>query len=94
MARTLARFTVPDFGSFIQVFGAMDVYLREHGGCGAQVFQDEKDRHKVILLAEWNTLDDARHFYESAKFREASKRAGTKGAPEITYLREAERVPA
>ena len=51
-------------------------------------------RHKVedyVLLFEWDSLDNARRFLESEELRQAMKKAGVSGQPDVHFLKEGQR---
>jgi hypothetical protein len=47
----------------------------------------------VVIVLEWNNLEEARRFAQSEALREAMQRHGVVGQPDIYFLEEAEEVP-
>ena len=50
------------------------------------------DPNEVVILFEWDTLENARSFAESQETREAMKRGGLTGPLELGFLEEVERT--
>jgi uncharacterized protein (DUF1330 family) len=48
----------------------------------------------VVLVAEYENLEKARQLFQSQEYREAIKRAGVSGPPEISFLNEVDRLSA
>ena len=95
MVRALVHATVKDFDVWYKAFLDMRSTTTPQGMVGTpEVFQDERDLHRVFILSQWNTADDARRFYDSSTIRDAQKRSGVRGNLEITYLREVQPVTA
>lgn len=66
--------------------------LRKAGGAKSyQIFCTEDDPNHLVVLIEWNTLDNAREYYQSDKFRKAQKSSGVLGPPEMYFLKEVEK---
>ena len=51
--------------------------MRKRSGARSyQIFQAEDDPNHVMVLLEWDTLDNARRYFQSEKFKEAQKDSG------------------
>lgn len=91
MPYLLERHEVRDYERWREVFDA-DAAGREAAGCrGARVFRNAEDPQEVVVLFEWNSLENARRRIESAtldrKFEEAGVRGGI-GRTEFYLLEE------
>ena len=60
------------------------------GEKGHQIFRSTDDPNTVVVLIEWENLDNVRKYYQSEKFKEAQPKAGVIGTPEIYFLEEVE----
>ena len=61
----------------------------ERGRAG-QVAIIDGDANRIVHFSEWNSLANARRFFESPELVEIRRKAGVK-APEFIYLDEIER---
>jgi heme-degrading monooxygenase HmoA len=94
MPYLLERHEVRNFDRWREVF---DAEGRKAAGCrGARVFRNAENPQQVVVLFEWNSLENARRRIESAtlsrKFDEARVSGGI-GQTEF-YLLEEEAEPA
>jgi len=94
MPYTLVRITVEDFAKFKPVFDGAAALRKAHGSKGVRVLRSVDRPNEVVLLAEYDDLGKARQLFQSQEFREATKRAGVTGPPEIHFLDEVDRLPA
>jgi heme-degrading monooxygenase HmoA len=76
------------------VFDEAATLRKEYGSKGVQVFRSVDKPNEVVLVAEYENLDKARQLFQSQEFREATKRAGVVGAPEVNFLDEVDRLSA
>jgi len=89
----LARIKVEDYAKWKSGFsGAEGTAMRKASGAKSyQIFCTEDDPNHLIILLEWDRLDNARKYFQSDKFREAQKSAGVLGPPEMYFLKEVEK---
>ena len=59
---------------------------------GTQVFRSAENPNEVVILLEWDSLENARRFTQSDDLRAAMQRAGVTGPPDIYFLEEADRT--
>lgn len=65
--------------------------LRQAAGeISYQLLRHEGDENHIVHFSVWDSLDNARRFFESPDLVEIRKQAGVK-APEFLYLHELER---
>jgi heme-degrading monooxygenase HmoA len=83
---------VEDFDKWKSGFsGPEGVAMRKAaGGKSHQIFHPADDPNTVVVLIEWDNLDNARKYFQSKEFREAQPRAGVIGMPEVHFLEEVE----
>ena len=65
-------------------------HRREAGEISYQVLKYEKDANKIVHFSVWNSLDNAKQFFESPKLVQIRIEAGVK-SPEFIYLEEIEK---
>jgi heme-degrading monooxygenase HmoA len=94
MPHALVRITVEDFAKWRPVFEEAATLRKAHGSKGVQIFRSVDKPNEVVLVAEYEELEKARQLFQSPEFREATKRAGVLGSPEVSFLDEVGRVPA
>ena len=66
---------------------------RESGSKGGLLFRNADDPNEVVILLEWDDLENARQFAQSEDLREIMQRYGVVGQPDIYFLEEVEEVP-
>ena len=95
MPYIMGRLKVRDFNMWYSGFSSPDsAAIRKRSGARSyQIFQAEDDPNHVVVLLEWDTLDNARRYFQSEKFKEAQKDSGVTGLPEMFFLREVEKGP-
>lgn len=81
---------VEDYESWKTGFDAAAKLRKSAGEIEYQVLQDEKDQNRVVHFSKWQSLEQARSFFESDEVAEIRKNLGVK-APEFCYLNEAVR---
>jgi heme-degrading monooxygenase HmoA len=68
---------------------------RKAGGCkGTHVFRNAENPNEIVILLEWDELENARQFIQSEDLREAMQRAGVADQPDIYILDDAGRTSA
>jgi quinol monooxygenase YgiN len=63
---------------------------KEAGEISYQLMRYDTDANAIVHFSVWNSLDNARRFFESPVLVEIRKQAGVK-APDFIYLEEIER---
>ena len=88
MAHVLAKFSVESYAKWRPIFNANES-VRAQAGCqSAQVFRDGNNPFEILILFEWDELENARKFTSSAELKAAMEESGMKGAPEFNFLHE------
>ena len=62
------------------------------GSKGTHVFRTDEDPNEVLVLMEWDSLDNARKFADSQDLRETMQRVGVIDQPDIYFLNDAGRM--
>jgi quinol monooxygenase YgiN len=80
---------VENFQTWKEIFDNASVIRKEAGEISYQVLQYENDTNKIVHFSVWNSLENAKKFFESPKLVQIRIDAGVK-APEFIYLEEIE----
>ena len=89
MPYLLVRHKVQDYGKWRPAFDEHGATRRAGGGGNSQVFRDANDPSNIVILMEWDSLDNARQFAQSADLRQTMERAGVTDHPDVYFLEEA-----
>lgn len=94
MPYLLVRHKVEDYESWKPVFDEHRATRKESGSKGGRLWRTADDPNEVVILFEWDELDNARRFVQSDDLRETMQRAGVADQPDIYFLEEIEQVDA
>jgi quinol monooxygenase YgiN len=90
----LVKLTVEDLGKWRTAFEEAAALRKSAGSRGVHAFSKSENPNEVIILGEYDDVEKARQMFQSQEFREATKKAGIVGPPEVTFLDEAIKLPA
>ena len=78
MPYTVSRVRVEDYDKFKQNhFSEGGIAFRQaYGASGARLFRSSSDPKEIIVLGEWDDLENARRFFQSNELRERQQRGG------------------
>ena len=93
MPYLLVRANVEDYEKWKPGFAEHGATRAESGSKGGYLFRNADDPNEVVIVLEWNDLEEARRFAQSEDLREAMQHHGVVGQPDIYFLEEVERVP-
>jgi heme-degrading monooxygenase HmoA len=94
MTHVLVRFTVEDLAKWKPVFEEAAALRKSFGSKGVRAFSKADSPNEVTILAEYEDRAKAQQMFQSQEFREATKRGGVMGPPEVTFLNEVVNLPA
>ena len=94
MIYTLVRITFEDFDTWKAVFDEAATLRKAYGSKGVRVFRSAEKPNEAVIIGEYEDADKARQMFQAQEFREATKRAGVVGPPEVTFLDEVGQLPA
>ncbi len=94
MPYTLVRFAVEDYAKWRPVFDEAATLRKAYGSKGVRVYRGVDKPNEIVVVAEYEDLAKARQLFQSQEFRDATKRAGLSGPPEVSFLDEVGRLPA
>jgi uncharacterized protein (DUF1330 family) len=85
MAISLVLHRVADYGAWREVYDSV-ADLQKAGGVTAEsVHRMAGDRDNVLVIHEFETVDEARAFFAGEGLRDAMRRAGVQGTPRIEF---------
>lgn len=88
MAHFLVHHKVEDYKTWKSVFDAHSSLRSEAGSLGGKIFRSINNPNEVFTLLEWDSIENAQKFAQSDSIKEAMKKAGVVGMPEIYFLEE------
>lgn len=91
MIHLYIRHKVNDYYTWKTWFDGFAAFRKSAGEISYQILRHQDDPNNLYLLFEWDNLDNARKFLDSADLREAMRRAGVNELPEIQLLTEADK---
>jgi len=91
MPYMLARHKVEDYAKWKSGFDKAVAMRKAGGEKSYQIFHTAEDPNDLVLLFEWDNLDNARKYMQSEELREAMQRGGVVGQPDICFLEEVEK---
>jgi quinol monooxygenase YgiN len=80
---------IEDYIIWKKIFDNATTIRKEAGEISYQLLKYELDSNKIVHFSEWNSLENAKVFFESTKLVQIRKDAGVK-APEFLYLTQLE----
>jgi heme-degrading monooxygenase HmoA len=92
MPYILVRHKVEDYAKWRPAYDEHGA-ARQASGCkGTHVFRNAEDPNEIVMLLEWDDLENARQLIQSENLREAMKRSGVADQPDIYFLDDAGRT--
>ena len=88
----LVRYRVEDFEDWKEAFDEREEIRREHGWQGGSLFTRDDNENRIVLLADWDSAENAEAYFESTEFRRAMQDAGVTSKPDVTPLKHVEDV--
>jgi len=94
MTYVLVRFTVEDLAKWKSVFEESAALRKSFGSMGVRAFSKAGSPNEVVILGQYEGQTKAAEMFQSQEFRDATKRAGVMGPPEVSFLDEVFNLPA
>jgi quinol monooxygenase YgiN len=94
MSYVTVRIRFEDFAAWKAAFEAASPLRKSYGSMGVRIFRNVDKADEVVILGEYEDLEKARQLFQSQDFREAIKRAGVSGPPEVSYLNQVDQLSA
>lgn len=92
MAYILVRHKVADFATWKPVFDGHAATREAQGSKGGRLLRNADDPNELVILFEWDDLEQARQFAQSDDLRQTMQRAGVADRPDVYFLEEVEQV--
>jgi len=86
MQKILISHRVEDYGKWKTSFENATTMRKESGERSYQLFRTHEDPNNLVLLFEWDNLENAQKFLDSEELRETMQQAGVTGKPEISFI--------
>lgn len=85
MATLFVRHDVSDFGKWKNAYDDFDDERKTMGVTGGGVFQADGNPNDVTVYHEFDTMQSAKAFADSARLKEVMNNAGVVGPPNIWF---------
>ena len=89
MAHALFRHRVSDYGKWRSAFDDAIKMRKDGGELSSRVFRMADDPNNIVIFSEWDSLDNAVKFGQSAELQAAMQQAGVIEQPDVYLLNEA-----
>lgn len=93
MATVLIRHTVNDYATWKKVYDETKPMAKSRGVRRQRLLKNSANPNELVVLSEFENMNQAREFAQSAELKQAMQRAGVAGEPAVFFLEEAENVP-
>lgn len=94
MPYALVRHKVEDYARWKPVFDDDAENREANGSMGGYLFRNADDPNELVILFEWDELENVRRFGRSEELREKMQEAGVADQPDFYFLEEIERLRA
>ena len=79
---------VKNYDEWLPTFAEDGPLLKANGGVSARALQCLDDPNLIVVISEWENMNDAKKFAESDELRARMQVGGVIGKPEIYFLEE------
>jgi len=90
MPHVLIIHAVKDYAAWKAIFDGAAGMRRDAGEINYQVLRFDDDANRIVHFSQWQSIAQAKAFFESPRLVEIRKQAGVE-APQFFYLDELER---
>jgi quinol monooxygenase YgiN len=88
MAYIVVHHKVKDYNQWKPIFDQHESFRRANGCKQTRLFQNPDNPNDLIILLEWDNLDNARRFVQSEDLRKTMEQAGVIDQPHVHFLNE------
>lgn len=92
MVYVLIKHKVKDYDKWKTVFDNNSDLRKAGGEKGVRLFRNVDKTNDIVIIIEWDTIENAKKFYESEDLKKIMKEAGVMMKPYIYFLEEVETV--
>jgi len=86
MINAIVRFTVEDLDTWKPVFVEAAALRKTFGSTSARAFTKADSQNEITVLLSFESRERATEMFQSAEFREVTKRGGMVAPPEVTFV--------
>ncbi len=83
---------VEDYDRWKLVYDDDRVMRKSKGSKGSSVLHNTDDPNHLVVITQWENLEQAKNFAESEDLKNTMQKAGVIGRPAVFYLEEIERT--
>ena len=94
MAHILVHHKVEDYNKWKPVYDGHENTRKNSGSKGSRLYRSKDNPNELVILFDWDTLENAHKFASSQELKEAMQKAGVIGMPEIFFLDEIQKSNA
>jgi heme-degrading monooxygenase HmoA len=91
MVYLIVQINVGNYDKWKSVYDERSAIRKENGSKEARVFRDSEDHNEVVILYDWDKIENAKKFFESEDVQKALQKSGGK-IMDISYLDEVEKT--
>lgn len=92
MPYVIMRTKVEDYARWKPIFDEDSGNRKAGGSQGGQLFRNTQNPNEVIIIFEWDSLENARQFSHSPALMRKMQESGVIGQPDIFFLEKVEDV--
>jgi len=86
MPTVIARLPVQDFEAWHAEYERMHATRQSFGERGRMLYRDVDDPHTIVVVFEWDSIDNAKRYFGSPELSASVGRAHGKATPTVFYL--------
>jgi heme-degrading monooxygenase HmoA len=87
---TIMRVKVKDYDKWKTVFDGNSATRKTAGEKGGRLFHNVDDSSEVLIYLRWETMENARKFFNSEELKKRMQESGVIDTPDIYFLEEVE----
>ena len=86
MIYVMAIQKIKDYDKWKKIFDDHGAVRKANCSKGALIYHDLNDPNRLVVITEWENMEDAKNFSSSEDLKITMKNAGVIGLPELHYL--------
>lgn len=90
MVHVLVKHKVKDYDKWKSIFDGNSDLRKAGGEKGSRLFRQVDKPNDLVIIIEWDTIENAKKFYESEDLKKVMKDAGVMMKPYIYFIEEVE----
>lgn len=89
MATVLVRHKVADYAKWKSIYDSVDSFHKKNGVKSSQILKSADNPNELIILTEFETMEEARKFAQQEELKEIMQRGGVSDEPDVYFLEKA-----